>query len=283
MAAPITDSLGVANLALSELGQEPILSPLTIATTTDKRCRVCNANYEPIRDEVLRSHAWNCATKRVSLGPTEKTITGATAANPVVLTSTSHGLAAGTYIIVTGVVGMTQLNGQRLKLASVTTHTMTLADPNGTALDGSAYTAYSSGGTATVAPAWGFTHAYALPSDYLRMAYPELLGEQFRIEGAYIHSNETSLNIAYIYRLTDVSLMDQLLVSAIAARLAAAIAKPLTGSDSDKNRMEALYQQRLNEARYTDCTDGPLDTMESFSWVNARVGGSNYLVPENAD
>ncbi|KKL14812.1 hypothetical protein LCGC14_2511920, partial [marine sediment metagenome] len=39
------------------------------------------------------------------------TITGATAANPVVVTAASHGLSNGDDVFVTGVVGMTQLNG----------------------------------------------------------------------------------------------------------------------------------------------------------------------------
>jgi hypothetical protein len=78
-----------------------------------------------------------------------KTITGATAANPVVITSTAHGLSNGDEVYITGVSGMTQLNGRNFKLTAVAANTFALTDLNGIAIDGTGYTAYASGGTAT--------------------------------------------------------------------------------------------------------------------------------------
>jgi hypothetical protein len=73
---------------------------------------------------------------------TAKTITGATAANPVVITSNAHGYSNGDSVVITGVVGMTQLNGKTFTVAGVTANTFQLSGVNGTA-----YTAYVSGGT----------------------------------------------------------------------------------------------------------------------------------------
>lgn len=75
-----------------------------------------------------------------------KTITGATQANPVVVTMASHGLANGTHVQIKGVLGMTELNGRVYTLANVATNTAELEH-----VDGTAYTAYTSGGTAQVA------------------------------------------------------------------------------------------------------------------------------------
>jgi len=73
-----------------------------------------------------------------------KTITAITAANPAVVTSTSHGFSNGDDVWIAGVVGMTRLNGRRFTVASSTTNTFAL-----TGEDSTSYDAYSSGGTAS--------------------------------------------------------------------------------------------------------------------------------------
>ena len=77
-----------------------------------------------------------------------KTITGITAANPAVVTSSSHGYSNGDFVIITGVVGMTEVNGKTFKVADKTTNTFELQDVDGTDINSSSYTAYSSGGIA---------------------------------------------------------------------------------------------------------------------------------------
>lgn len=75
-----------------------------------------------------------------------KDITGATQANPVVITSTDHGFSDGEVVGSFNVAGMTELNGNTYKVANKTDDTFeltTLADAN---VDGTAYTAYTSGG-----------------------------------------------------------------------------------------------------------------------------------------
>lgn len=77
------------------------------------------------------------ATSTVGLG----TITGATAANPCVITATSHGFANGQLVFIDGIVGMTQLNDRIFTVANQTANTFELSG-----VDSSAYTAWSSGG-----------------------------------------------------------------------------------------------------------------------------------------
>jgi hypothetical protein len=70
-----------------------------------------------------------------------KTVTGATAANPPVITSTAHGLLTGTVGLMSGIVGMTQLNSRAFVLANPLTNSFELKG-----VDGTAYTTYGSGG-----------------------------------------------------------------------------------------------------------------------------------------
>ncbi len=76
-------------------------------------------------------------------------ISGATAANPVVVTDVAHGFSNGDEIYIAGVVGMTELNGRRFKIKNKAADTYELIDnETGANINGSGYTAYSSGGTA---------------------------------------------------------------------------------------------------------------------------------------
>jgi len=77
-----------------------------------------------------------------------KTITGITAANPAVVTSSSHGYSNGDFVTISSVVGMTEVNGKTFKVADKTTNTFELQDVDGNDINSSGYTAYSSAGVA---------------------------------------------------------------------------------------------------------------------------------------
>ena len=76
-----------------------------------------------------------------------KTITGATQANPGVITITSHGYSNGDEIYLDSVGGMTELNGRNYLIANATTNTFTLQDLFGNDIDTTGFTAYTSGGS----------------------------------------------------------------------------------------------------------------------------------------
>lgn len=73
---------------------------------------------------------------------TQKTITGATNASPIVITSTAHGYADGDRVLIEGVAGNTAANGM-WTVANQTANTFELAGSTGNG-------AYTSGGTANV-------------------------------------------------------------------------------------------------------------------------------------
>ena len=59
----MASEVDIANSALNLLGAS------TISTFTDdsKNARLVNQRYEPVRDRVFRSHAWNCLHKKSSI------------------------------------------------------------------------------------------------------------------------------------------------------------------------------------------------------------------------
>lgn len=74
------------------------------------------------------------------------TVSGATQANPVVITATGHGFSNGDRIRFTHVVGMTELNQNYYLVGNKTANTFELQDLRGDNIDGTGFTAYASGG-----------------------------------------------------------------------------------------------------------------------------------------
>lgn len=100
-------------------------------------------------------------------------ITGATKANPAVLTVAGHGHAAGTWVRVSGVLGMTELNGKYYEVRNPTANTFQLYSvPDGAAVDSSLFTAYTSGGTIEA--------VYELASPYTSADLEGLNFDQYR-------------------------------------------------------------------------------------------------------
>jgi len=78
---------------------------------------------------------------------TAKNITAITKASPGVITSATHGYTSGDEIYISGIVGMTELNGRNFRVTVINANTYSLTDLGGTAINTSSYTTYSSGGT----------------------------------------------------------------------------------------------------------------------------------------
>ena len=76
----------------------------------------------------------------------DKTISAITKANPAVVTATSHGYDNGDEVLISGVGGMTEVNGKRFLVADKTTNTFELQDKDGVDINSSSFTTYTSGG-----------------------------------------------------------------------------------------------------------------------------------------
>ena len=88
----------------------------------------------------------NITNAVINLTGSQKTISAATKARPVVITSNSHGFSNGDVVWITGAGGMTQLNNKAYVVTNKTTNTFELYTLSGSRVDGSNYSTYSSGG-----------------------------------------------------------------------------------------------------------------------------------------
>lgn len=88
-----------------------------------------------------------------------------------------------------------------------------------------------------VDPSFGWAKSYALPLDCLRVLDLNDIGQltdppRWQIEGRSIYCDNDEAHIRYIGRAEDPSQYDSLFVGALACKLAALIAKKVTGSDT---------------------------------------------------
>lgn len=127
------------------------------------------------------------------------------------------------------------------------------------------------------APLWKWEYKYNLPTDFLRIV--QLVGQDgssindWEIQGGIILCNEAApIFISYVRRETDPNRYDALLDEALASRLAATLAYPLSGSTSLAQAHWDIYQKKLAEARGVDAREGVPESVTPTSWLGARSG-----------
>ena len=130
----------------------------------------------------------------------------------------------------------------------------------------------------TTAPAWGFSFAYTLPADCLRLLRILDFDSNYKVEGRKILSNTSTMKILYIARITDPNEYDELLRETLSAALGADIAYGVTSSNPVAQNMYTLFQDKLKDARFVDSTEGQnnspdlgmSDSIDASTFINSR-------------
>ena len=130
----------------------------------------------------------------------------------------------------------------------------------------------------TTAPAWGFSYAYTLPADCLRLLRILDYDSNYKVEGRKILSNTSSMKILYVSRVTDPNEYDELLRETLSAALGADIAFAVTSNNQTATNMYTLFQDKLKDARFVDSTEGQnidqdlgmSDQIDAGTFINSR-------------
>ena len=154
---------------------------------------------------------------------TAKNITGATKADPVVITSSSHGFSNGDRVYINGVEGMVELNNRTFIVSSSATNTFELHDLDGNDVDGSGYATYVSGGTAA--------EVYEISSPYGTSDISSLKFAQSADVLTITHPDYAVRNLS---RSSDTSwsLNSMTEASSVSAPTSGALVAPTTGSEN---------------------------------------------------
>ena len=130
----------------------------------------------------------------------------------------------------------------------------------------------------STAPAWGFTYAYTLPADCLRLLKILDYDSNYKVEGRKVLSNTETMKILYVARVIDPNEYDELLRETLSASLSADIAFAVTSNNTTSQNMYQLYQEKLRDARFVDSTEGQnvdqdlgmTDVIDAGTFINSR-------------
>lgn len=121
-------------------------------------------------------------------------------------------------------------------------------------------------------PLWGYTYAYQLPSDCLRVKLVEA-NDDWKLEGSTIVTDYDSCAIVYTARITDVSKFSPTLFQAVATHLAASICYGLTRSATLAESLERRWRDLLASAMFLDANEQQGDgTQVDYTEQWRRVG-----------
>lgn len=127
----------------------------------------------------------------------------------------------------------------------------------------------------STAPAFGYTHQFQLPSDFLRVYEvgngPNNFISEFQIENRTILANAASLPLRYVWRNENEANWDSSLVHVATITMAALLAYPITQSTSLRDSMKQDAERALREAKSIDAQENPSETMgEQFPLIAGR-------------
>jgi hypothetical protein len=122
------------------------------------------------------------------------------------------------------------------------------------------------------APAFGFLYQYELPSDWVRTVDTDLdpNGYKWTEEDGKLLTDETAVNLRYVYLLDNPAKWEAQLTECIAAMLACKLTFGLTGKATYKKAMGDLYQQRLHKAQGVDSQAQTPEDLTSTVLIECR-------------
>lgn len=184
----------ICSNALLMLGSQPI-NDFADQTNLD-RAKLCANLYPMVRDDLLRSHPWNCCIKRAVLAPD------------------------------------------------------------------------------SVAPLFGYSHAFELPADFSRVLEAGNSNQQidYLVEGRTIQANTTVLELRYVFRNEVESTWDSHLVALATQAMCATLAYPVTQSTAKQAGEEQKLELMLRRARAVDGQEDPPQTLGDERLYASRFG-----------
>jgi len=251
----------IANQALIALGELVITD---LDTDTTKRGTTLAALYEIKRNYLLRKYPWKFATTRVELAEvTYKLSFDAETVDFVVGEVVSGAVGEGTIerIVRDGTAGTLYLSDVTIGFVDDENITGDIAGD-----------ATANGIEISTTPINDFDNVFTLPSDYIHLLEVNPSYIAYKLESNFILcSVSDTLDIKYIYKVTNPDEFDPMFVETLAALLARESALQITDSQSKRKAMDEMFEDKLADARFSGSIEDPGDKTETDEWINSRV------------
>lgn len=122
------------------------------------------------------------------------------------------------------------------------------------------------------APPFGYTHAFELPADCIRVNFVNGTTFGYKVEGKRILANTTLLELEYNINQTDPAQYDVLLIEAIGLSLAVKICLALTNDKGINDRLEMSLAKAMRMGKFVDSCEDASGELEITTFTNARQG-----------
>lgn len=124
-------------------------------------------------------------------------------------------------------------------------------------------------------PAFGFDHAYQLPSDWLRTVsvHDNEAGDRavrYKIEGRRLLCSAPRVYLRYVRQVTDPNEMDVAFRETLAWKIAADLAIPVVQSTTTREQMTDGFDASLARARAVDAIEDFPEPWPGSDWVMER-------------
>jgi len=119
-------------------------------------------------------------------------------------------------------------------------------------------------------PAFGYSKAYQLPADFLRLL-PTREQTDFQIEGGDILTDDGApLKVVYLRQVTDPNTFDQGFIDLLVARVARDVSEKINNSSRKLEAAQAIYLDAKAEARRVNAFERPPQEPPTDTWITAR-------------
>jgi hypothetical protein len=127
----------------------------------------------------------------------------------------------------------------------------------------------------TSSPAFGYSNAFQRPSDCVRITAASSSADfntdtDWRIEEDTIVSDAGTLYIRYVKKITNTAKFTAGFTHALAAKLAADLAVPITGSREMQDLMYKMYEIKRDRAGTMDGLQGKNTPFKSYQLIDKR-------------
>lgn len=124
-------------------------------------------------------------------------------------------------------------------------------------------------------PAFGYTYYHLLPAQSLRVLDIGPTGIDYKIEGRYVATDESLLEIKYITREDDPTQIDDLCAECIALYLAWDLCEAFQQTTEKKASLWNDFKMMLPQAKSVDGKEDPTQGLEANLWLDSRITGTS--------
>jgi len=123
-------------------------------------------------------------------------------------------------------------------------------------------------------PPFEFTYSYSLPTNPYCLRALEMYNSmaKWKVEGRKLLTDDASVNLKYISRVTNVVDFDDLFTEALIFRLASNIAIPIKRDKELAIKMLEIAEIKAQTARTHDSQEGTYNVMKARALISPRTG-----------